>query len=251
MIREINVERSGLQIYTRLYLPEGEGKAPYPVVILPHGFNGSCEHSIPYAQKMNDAGIAAVIFDFCGGTMHSHSDGVMIQMSVETEKQDLICVIDAISGESDLDMKNLFLMGRSQGGLVSAMVAAELPDAIRGLILLYPAFSIPRQAKDMFANPEDVPDEMEFLGAVIGRKYYDDVVKVDPITVQKAYSGNVLIMQGQQDDLVPPETAEDAVKTYAHAKIIRFADAGHGFEGNDFERAAFLAAGFIAKSRFS
>lgn len=208
-----------------------------PVVILCHGFNGSCEHSIPYAEKFLAAGFAAVIFDFCGGAMVSRSGGSMQQMSVMTELSDLQAVITQVKSQPEIDGSRIFLFGRSQGGLVSAMAAAQDPS-VSGLLLLYPAFSIPGQARDMFPDHSDVPDKLEFLGAVIGRRYYEDVTAVDPVKIQKAYSGPVLILQGQKDTTVPPETAEIAVKNYADARLIRLPNAGHGFSGEDFELAA-------------
>ena len=67
MIRnDISFVRNGCTLHCELLLPE-EGKGPFPVVILSHGFNGCSEHSIPYAEIFLKHGIAAVIFDFIGG----------------------------------------------------------------------------------------------------------------------------------------------------------------------------------------
>ena len=39
-----------------------------------------------------------------------------------------------------MDEENIFLMGTSQGGAVSAITAAANKEEIKGAILLYPAF---------------------------------------------------------------------------------------------------------------
>ena len=59
MIRnDISFVRNGCNLHCELLLPE-EGKGPFPVVILSHGFNGCSEHSIPYAEIFLKHGIAA------------------------------------------------------------------------------------------------------------------------------------------------------------------------------------------------
>ena len=94
MIRnDISFVRNGCNLHCELLLPE-EGRGPFPVVILSHGFNGCSEHSIPYAEIFLKHGIAAVIFDFIGGAMESKSGGRMEDMSVKTEEGDLLAVME-------------------------------------------------------------------------------------------------------------------------------------------------------------
>jgi pimeloyl-ACP methyl ester carboxylesterase len=238
MIRkDISFLRNGCSLNCELLLPE-EGAGPFPVVILSHGFNGCSEHSIPYAERFLAHGIAAVIFDFIGGAMESRSGGRMEDMSVKTEQEDLLAVMEKVRSLPELDGKKLFLLGRSQGGLVSAMAAAARGDQVRGLILLYPAFSIPGDLRKMYPDPEMVPQRQEFLGAVVGRIYYDDIVSLDVEKIQRSFRGPVLIIQGQKDTTVRPETAEIAAGCYENCRLVRLPEAGHGFSGGDFEKAA-------------
>ena len=233
---DISFERNGYHLHARLLLPE-EGRGPYPAVILSHGFNGSCEHGIPYAEAFVRAGMAGVVFDFIGGSMDSKSGGSMKQMSVQTELEDLLDVLERVRALPQVDKNLVWLFGRSQGGLVSAMAAAKCPEMVRGLILLYPAFNLPEMTRKEWPDPESVPEETEILGAVVGRRYYDDIVSLDPAMIQKAYRGPVLIIQGQKDPVVPPETAEQAARLYAQCTLIRLPEAQHGFTGDDLERA--------------
>ena len=48
-------------------------------------------------------------------------------------------------------IKSLVLLGSSQGGLVSAILAEQLQDAVASMVLFYPAFNIPELVK-MFAG---------------------------------------------------------------------------------------------------
>lgn len=75
----------------------------------------------------------------------SKSDGKFKDMSLDTEKQDLLCVIDYVARLVYVDSSTLILAVESQGGFVSCMVAAE--RSIDKLILLYPALCIPDDAR--------------------------------------------------------------------------------------------------------
>ena len=248
MIRnDISFVRNGCNLHCELLLPE-EGRGPFPVVILSHGFNGCSEHSIPYAEIFLKHGIAAVIFDFIGGAMESKSGGRMEDMSVKTEEGDLLAVMEKVCSLPELDSKNLVLLGRSQGGLVSAMAAAGREDQVRGLILLYPAFNIPGDLKKMYPDPEKVPQRQEFLGAVVGRNYYDDAADLDVEKIQKSFRGPVLIIQGQKDPVVWPGTAEIAAGRYENCRLVRLPEAGHGFSGDDFQKAVAESVRFVLES---
>lgn len=59
-----------------------------------------------------------------------------------TEVADLNAVVDMIKTLDFVDTDNIFLLGRSQGGFVSALTAAQREDDIQGMVLFYPAFVI-------------------------------------------------------------------------------------------------------------
>ena len=171
----------------------------------------------------------------------------MTEMSVRTEEQDLLAVMEKVLKEPEIDPDRLFLFGRSQGGLVSAMAAAEKPEMVRGMILFYPAFSIPSLALEKYPDG-NVPETMQFLNATIGRKYYLDAVSLPVGKIQESYPGPVLIIHGQQDDTVMPQISEEAMEHYRNAELIRLEKAGHGFTGTDFETAAEKAVDFLRRN---
>ena len=84
-------------------------------------------------------------------------------MSVLTETKDLKAVIEYVRNLSYTDSEKILLMGCSQGGFVSALVAAKNNFPIEKLVLFYPALCIPddaRAGKMMMAkfDPQNVPD---------------------------------------------------------------------------------------------
>ena len=128
-----------------IYVPENAGEK-LPAVIFSHGFGGNYRVGAQYAEILAENGYAVYCFDFCGGSPGSRSDGSTLEMSVFTEKDDLDAVIETIRGLDYIDGDNIFLMGSSQGGAVSAIAAAERKEDIRGMILLYPAFVLADRA---------------------------------------------------------------------------------------------------------
>ena len=69
------------------------------------------------------------------------------EMFIFTEQADLEAVLGMIQEQPFVDSSNIFLMGTSMGGAVSAITAADHEKEIQGAILLYPAFVLVDDAK--------------------------------------------------------------------------------------------------------
>jgi len=241
-VRELCCERDGLTIKGVAYIPDGIEKAP--TVIISHGFNGSYASNIEYAETLAEIGIASYTFDFCGRSTDSTSDGSMLEMSVLTEVADLIAVIDTIKTLDFVDTDNIFLLGRSQGGFVSALTAAQRADDIQGMVLFYPAFVIQTMVRDTYRNTGKLPEQASIMGATIGKRYYEDALKVDAYSDIQGYTRDVLIIHGDKDSVVPLSYSEDAARAYASAELIVLEGAGHGFYGEDASQAINAVIGY-------
>ena len=241
-------------------LPDGfeeKSKDGFPVAILSHGFGANMTLSMPYGEFLAKNGYAVFMFDFCGGSLPGtgKSTGRPEDMTIETEIGDLLNVINYAKGRPYTDKKNIYLLGGSQGGFVSALAAARHPDEIRKLILLYPAFCIPDDARSgrLGGTNYDKDNPPEYFncpnGMRISRKFYDGVVDMDPFILAKAYKGPVLIMHGTDDPVVAPEYSKKLRDTYGddRCSLIMIPGEGHGFSeparGNVCENMlAFLKA---------
>ena len=247
MMNEYTCMRGGMRIYCRAYVP-GTGEGKYPAVIMCHGFNGSYKGNIKYADVLTEAGIASILFDFCGGSMDTRSDGEMIDMTVSGEVQDLKAVIDFSQSLGFVDTDNLFVMGKSQGGAVAALTAADIPEWIRGLILLYPAFTIPYLARTACRQFRVIPEKYELLGGVAGKGYICDALRLNMNKCFDGYGGPVLILHGGSDDIVPAASSVRAADRYRSAELKIIPGAGHGFSGKTAKAAGKLIAGHILKN---
>ena len=208
-----------------------------PAVIFSHGFGGNYQVGTQYARGLAAKGYVVYCFDFCGGSPDSRSDGSTLEMSIFTEQADLEAVMAMIQRLDYVDNDNLFLMGTSQGGAVSAITAAAHPEEIRGAILLYPAFCLVEQTQERFARVEDIPDTYFSLWMTIGRTYAEKLLDYDIYEVIQNYDKDILLIHGDADSIVPLSYSERAVKVYKSARLEVLPGAGHGFYGTDAEQA--------------
>lgn len=229
--------RDGLTIRGTAFVPEGE---KLPAVIVSHGLRSTSREVVRYAKKNAEWGYAAFCFDFCGGDPSSSSDGSFQEMTVYTEIADLEAVIAYVLSQPNVDSGNLTLMGCSQGGLVSALVAAQHPQWAARLVLFYPAFCIPENSRKgqllMYSfDPENIPtlvDDGE--GTEIGGAYFATMQPVDPFAAIAPYPGPVLIVHGDCDQAVPIVNSFRAQAAY-HSTVPRrcqlavITGADHGF----------------------
>ena len=213
----------------QILLPLGaEGKLP--TVILCHGYNTNyAQVPINYAKGIVGNGYACVMFDFCGGSSKSTSDGVGTEMSLFTEEEELKLVMDVVEDMDFVDAEQLFLLGISQGGFVTALAAADVPEKVKALVLVFPAFSAKDDAKKQFASLEEIPEDYKLMNFTIGRFYYEKLWDFDHLADITRYTGDVLIMHGTNDRLVPMSYSEEAQAAYASATLIPVEGAGHGF----------------------
>lgn len=232
---EFCCRREGLVIRGYIVRPEGEN---LPAIIASHGFGGNSSHMIEYCRAFASWGYAAYSFDFCGGSAHGEgrSDGHTEDMTIFTECDDLIAVMDYVTSLPYINQNRITLMGSSQGGFVSALVAAKRKEEIERLILLYPALCIPDDArKGALANTSydvnQVPESIDCGHMVIGRKFHDTIVNVDPFLEISKYQGPVLILHGTADRIVNYSYAIRAKESYkpdqCHLQLLR--GAGHNF----------------------
>lgn len=242
---EVTIERDGLTIWGKLYLPEAED--PLPFVICCHGFGGNYEHVKAYAEAFARNGIAAYAFDFVGGGYGSKSSGTMKEMSVLTEAADLDAVLDYMKEQPFVNPDQVFLLGASQGGFVSSYIAGMRPDDVAGLIALYPAYVLQDNAWKQTPDPENIPDTISLMGVQLGGIYNRDAMSFDIYDVIRNYPGKVLIIHGTVDAVVPISYSERAAEVFPDAELIRYEGANHGFFGKDLTDSENESIAFVQK----
>ena len=242
-IQDVEFFRDNMKISGELLLPDTD--TPMPLVILSHGFGGNRANVREYAEVFAEHGTAAFIFDFIGGGRSIKSDGKTTEMSVLTEAADLECILDELKADDRFDPEKIFLFGESQGGFVSTYVAGDRPDDVAGLVVLYPAYVLQDNCREMTPDINDIPETMNLMGTTIGSIYNRDALSFDIYDQMKAYDGKVLIIHGTSDSIAPISYSERAVETFPDAQLIKYDGANHGFYGTTARQAAQESLGFI------
>ena len=220
--RNFSCYRDGLKINGTLFLPKTRKNENLPIAIVCHEFMANQLFSFPYAKALAGIGFAAFCFDFCGGGLVSTSRGSRRDMSVLTEISDIKAVIRFAQSLSNTDESELLLVGCSQGGLVAALTAAQMPETVNGLVLLYPALCIPDAARAgemlwLKFDPSHIPEKMHAGPMPLGRRYAADVMNMDAFRQIAGYSGKVLLLHGDRDAIVDISYAEKAESVYRAA----------------------------------
>ncbi len=222
---------TGTHLHIDLRFPCREKGNKIPVVIFSHTFGGNGTDNRRMQQILVAAGIAVCSFDFRGGSGYKsgRSLGDMRAMSVFTQKDDLDIVIDLVMEQDGIDPERIYLLGASQGGMVSALVASNRPQDIRGLFLVYPALCIPEDARARYDSLDEVPDEVEIMGLKVGKTYYQYLLDYDFENEIRKYKGKVFIFHGDKDTIADIAYSKKAVKMYENAKLYVMRGEGHGF----------------------
>ena len=238
--------RDDLRIRGHVY---GRKNGPQHAVILSHGFLANERMCRKYAKLLADMGYLAVTFDFCGGGIISHSDGKSKDMTVLTEKADLAAVAEGI--RERLAPLSISLLGCSQGGFVSGLLAAELgAQVIDRLIMFYPAVCIPddaRRGKMMFYrfDPGSIPAVLGRFPMRLDGEFAKAVINMDPCREMIGYTGPVLLVHGTADRIVDIRYSRKLREIYPDCRYEEIRGGGHMFRGKADEQACRILREFM------
>ena len=237
--QEIWVQNEVLRIYGIAYVPDMNGKMP--LVIFSHELGNDHTSGERYAERLAEAGYAAYIFDFCGGTVGGNrSDGSNKRMSILTEVSDLEAVLEASKSWAFVDADRIVLLGGSMGGLVTTVVGSTHQAEIAGMILLYPALSAKADSEaERYKSEDEIPEDVSLFGGWIhvGKNYITDLRTVDFNELLSSYQGHMLLLHGDKDGTVPISWSEDAKEIIPDCEFYVIKNGGHEFFGQPFDDA--------------
>ena len=247
--REIRVQNGEFRIYGIAYVPDTDGK--HPLVIFSHELGNDHTSGERYAERLAEAGYAAYVFDFCGGTVGGNqSDGSNQEMSILTEAADLEAVLAASKSWDFVDPDRIVLLGGSMGGLVTTVVGSTHQDEIAGMILMYPALSAKADSgAEQYQSEDEIPEDVSLFGGWIhvGKNYITDLWKVDFNELLSSYQGHMLLLHGDKDRTVPISWSEDAKEIIPDCEYYVIKNGGHEFFGQPFEDAMACILPYLEK----
>ena len=238
----VYAHRDSLDIYGLMYKPAGQTNLP--IVICSHSSSLTHKAMKGYAQKIAQQGYAAYCFDFCGGSSESLSGGSTDSMTVFTEVEDLKSVVAMVKTLDYVDTTKIVLLGSSQGGLVSSLLAEDIPNEIASMVLFYPAYNIPELVK-MFSglgNGSSWGDGSwgggswgDGFGGMMSMSdaFVNSIKDFDVWSHIGTFPKPVCIVHGTSDFIVPISNSEKAVGLYPDAQLHPIEGANHGFNADN------------------
>ena len=229
-MQNLTIMDDGIQLRAILERPN-LGRCPLVIVL--HGFTSSKDkgHTVAACQAMREAGFATLRFDLYG---HGESGG---EFKRHTLYQWILNTLAVIDYARPLDfVTDIYLSGHSQGGLTAALAGGMAPDRVKGLILRAPAFMIPRCAREgsllgFTFDPKRIPEEIQIIkGLTLGGNYIRVAQTIHAEDAIDSFPGPVLLIHGEEDDVVPPEDSRAAAKRYQNCQLELIPGETHHFD---------------------
>jgi pimeloyl-ACP methyl ester carboxylesterase len=150
---------------------------PAPALVFAHGNAELIDFWVDEFSRLTSLGLAVLLVEYPG---YGRSEGHPCQ---DTIAESFMSAYDHLIERTDVDSSRIILMGRSLGGGAVCTLAANRPCA--ALILMSTFTSVRALAKRFF-----IP------GALVLDPF-------DNLAVVKSYEGPILVIHGNQDDLIP------------------------------------------------
>ncbi len=172
-----------------------------------HGNGGNVGHRVEeLAQFHRRLGVNQFIFDYRG---YGNSDGAA---SVENTHQDARAALEYVRGRGDVDGERVVYFGRSLGAAVAVQLAVEHRPL--GMVLVSPFTSLRDMAKAAYPG-------LPFLPRLVGSRY-DSLKQIPQVDAP------LLVIHGQQDDIVPVEQGIRLFEAASEPKsLVILPTAGH------------------------
>lgn len=243
---EIRIPMGNKTIYGVLSKPKTT-TSRQPIAIIAHGFNSTYHFGKNYFEMFNRLGYQCFAFDFPCGSVNSQSDNNIVNMSIIDEQQALEAIVHSFQERPDIDPERVVLVGESQGGLISSLVAANKSMNIDRLVLVFPALCIPDNWNDRYKQISDIPEVTSFWGVNLGRRFFTEMRYLRPFEIIGSYEGPVQIIHGDSDQIVPVDYAHRASEIYKDVRLHVIKGAGHGFKPDEFKEELEVLEQFITE----
>ncbi len=234
--KEVEIISHNQKMIGTLFTPDNPA-GPLPAVVFFHGRGSSQKRYLPRAEKLAERGFVTLAFDFrgCGG-----SDGEFGKLTLEDGITDAITAYDFLLKQPHVDVNRVGINGGSYGGYLAAIISAK--RIVPALVLDAPA-----AYKDEWLQVgyEDIPI------AEVGTFRKDgDIAGTLSFSCIKLYTGNLLVIRHEKDEVIPPIVVESYV-LYAKTKrkeMIVLPGAIHRLEGESYEKASELTVEWFINS---
>lgn len=199
-----------------------------PGILFVHGWGGSQQRDLARARQITGLGCVCMTFDLRG---HENTASQRLTVTREQNLDDLLAAYDLLANHPSVDPAAIAVIGSSYGGYLATLLTAR--RAVKWLALRVPAlywddeWNMPKQSLDRqrlndYRQRALSPSDNRALAACA------------------EFSGDVLLVESEQDDYVPHSTLMSYRSAFgsAHSLTHRIVDgADHALSSEQSQKA--------------
>ena len=253
----VSIDNDGRKVPAVVTLPVGEG--PFPAVVINHGHGGNKDENTGFpgiAKALAEAGIASIRMDFpgCGDSTEPFTANTLTNM-----KSDSNASLAYLLANYPIDETKLGILGYSMGGRLSLEIISDENNPYIAAALLSAAAN-PGEECIAGVIGDTTLEEAKAAAAAgsfdyttqygqelsLSAQWFEDMM-VDPLANISKYTGPMLVLHGDKDDVVTDATNKLIIAAYPDAQeiIVPDADHGYGFYSDQPEVTAAVEGGFV------
>ncbi|UVI29987.1 alpha/beta hydrolase [Paenibacillus spongiae] len=186
---------------------EDRWKKKFPIIIICHGFIGNRIGTdrlfVEAAEQLTGSGYLVLRFDYggCGESTGDYGSGGLDALIDQTRT-----VIDYAAGLDLVDPDRIMLLGHSLGGAVAVLTAAR-DSRVKSLVLWAPVAHPYMDIRNIIGKQAvaeiEKTGKTDYLHYELTQHFINSLVEYQPLTELRGYSGDVLIVHGTADTVVP------------------------------------------------
>lgn len=224
----------------------------FPLVVMAHGHGGTRHENgafVRVAERLAETGVASVRMDFpgCGDSNEPFSENNLSNMLA-----DFLASRDYALAHKGIDSGRVGLFGWSMGGRL-VLLLGDRNDDFKTIATWTPAASNGAGSMISFLGGQSEYEAYRRRatedGAMLfttqwgqdqqlGSQWFQDMESSEPLKSVSQFEGPMLVLYGDQDDVVVPEVSEAVIAAAAHSnKVVRYviegADHGLGIYSGD------------------
>lgn len=242
----------GVSIPVSYVTPISTSSETFPLVVMAHGHGGTRHENGAFekvAARLAEGGIASIRMDFpgCGDSTEPFSENNLSNMLV-----DILVSRDFAIAKPGIDKHRVGLFGWSMGGRLVLLlgdrsehfraIATWTPAAIDGAGSMVSFLGGETEYQDYrkrAAEEGSVPFTTQWgQDQQLGLRWFIDLESSKPLKAASKFEGPLLVLYGDQDDVVPPAVSEAVINAAVNSsnvvrRVIAGADHGLGIYSGD------------------